>query len=105
MHEPAQRPQLWRYGKLAVGWLMLAGGAVTAPLPLPIGQAVAVVGGCLVLSESRWARRLVKRARVRYPGADRYIARHKPRLPAFVRQPLDRTEPPARFRHAARAAK
>jgi hypothetical protein len=42
--------------KLLIGWVMLIVGIITAPIPIPIGQVIALIGLSILVSESHWVK-------------------------------------------------
>ena len=87
--------------KLAVGWFLLVVGIITAPLPLPIGQAIALVGLAILVHESIWVRDQAIRLRRRNPRLCGSLNRLKRRLPGFLRRVIESTDP-AMSQRAAR---
>jgi hypothetical protein len=64
------RPRLDRIKQTALiytGFAVIAAGVVVAPLPGPLGLPVMVLGGAIVLRNSRHSRRLFVRLHRRYP--------------------------------------
>ena len=79
--------------KLVLGWIMFIGGVITAPLPLPIGQFVALVGLSLLISESQWVKTKMQKLRKRLPYLGRQLQRMHPYLPRFLKKVVDDTDP------------
>lgn len=86
--------------KLAVGWLLVLIGLITAPLPLPLGQLVTLVGLSLLISESYAIRMFTRKLRRNYPILNRLMDRVKPYMPAFLKSTIDETDP----RHLSQVA-
>jgi hypothetical protein len=79
--------------KLILGWIMLIGGIITAPLPLPIGQFIALIGLSLLISESIWVKIKMQKMRRRMPIIGRQLTRMHPYLPKFLKKVVDDTDP------------
>lgn len=99
------RTRILRYARLWAGWCLVVVGAITAPTPLPIGYVLIVFGLAILVHESRFVRRGVRRLRARYPRAESWLLRAKHYAPGFARRVIELTDPaPRRERAAARAA-
>ena len=83
----------WRAFRIALGFVLVVLGAVTAPTPVPIGLAMLGAGIAVLLVESRVARRALYAVRYRFPGLPRRLATAATRLPARMRRVLERTDP------------
>ncbi|PCI32903.1 MAG: hypothetical protein COB54_05815 [Alphaproteobacteria bacterium] len=79
--------------KLAVGWLLVLIGLITAPLPLPLGQLVTLVGLSLLISESYAVRMFTRKLRRNYPMLNGMMDRVRPYMPAFLKSTIDETDP------------
>lgn len=79
--------------KLIIGWILFIGGVITAPIPLPIGQFIALVGLSLLVSESHFVRRMIQGLRRKIPALSRQMERVKPHLPKFLQQVIEHTHP------------
>ena len=79
--------------KLVLGWLFFLFGLITAPLPLPLGQLVALIGLSLLVSESYMMRMFTRKIRRNYPWVSRMMDRIKPYLPGFLRSTIEDTDP------------
>ena len=79
--------------KLAVGWLFVLIGLITAPLPLPLGQLVTLIGLSLLLSESYAIRMFARKIRRNYPVISRMMERVKPYMPGFLKSTIEDTDP------------
>jgi len=88
-----KRPPLKRAMKLVIGWLFFLVGLITAPLPIPLGQLVALIGLSLLISESRMMRKFTQKIRRNYPRLDQMMEKVKPYLPAFLKNTIDETHP------------
>jgi hypothetical protein len=79
--------------KLLIGWLMLIVGIITAPIPIPIGQIIALIGLSILVSESHWVKTKMQRLRRRLPIIGRQLVRLHPYLPRFLKKVIDDTDP------------
>ncbi|MCK5425612.1 MAG: hypothetical protein KAI89_09575 [Emcibacter sp.] len=79
--------------KLAVGWLFVLIGIISAPLPLPLGQLLALVGLSLLVSESYSIRMFTRKLRRNYPLISRMMDRVKPYVPGFLKSTIEDTDP------------
>ncbi|MDG1994996.1 MAG: PGPGW domain-containing protein [Emcibacteraceae bacterium] len=79
--------------KLLIGWLMFIVGIITAPIPIPIGQIIALIGLSILVSESHWVKTKMQRLRRRLPIIGRQLARMHPYLPRFLKKVIDDTDP------------
>ncbi len=79
--------------KIAVGWLFVLIGLISAPLPLPLGQLVALVGLSLLVSESYAIRMFTRKLRRNYPIISRMMDRVKPYVPGFLKSTIEETDP------------
>jgi len=79
--------------KLFDSWVMLIAGIITAPVPLPIGQLVALIGLSILVSESRWIKTLMQKFRRRLPIIGRQLKRMHPYMPKFLKKVIDDTDP------------
>ncbi len=68
-------------------------GTITAPIPLPIGQIVALIGLSILVSESQWIKTKMQRTRRRLPAVGRQLQRMHPYLPRFLKKVIDDTDP------------
>ena len=58
---------------LLTGWLLLIGGVVLFPLPVPLGAPMLVAGFLVLARQSKTARRLIGRLRQRYPETSQWV--------------------------------
>lgn len=79
--------------KLLIGWLMLIGGIIIAPLPIPIGQFIALIGLSILVSESHWVKTKMQKFRRRLPMIGRQLQRMHPYMPKFLKKVIDDTDP------------
>ncbi|PHZ84519.1 PGPGW domain-containing protein [Paremcibacter congregatus] len=79
--------------KLAIGWLFFLIGLISAPLPLPFGQLLALIGLSLLVSESYMMRMFTRKVRRNYPRVSRMMDRVKPYVPGFLKTTIEDTDP------------
>jgi hypothetical protein len=79
--------------KILIGWIMLIVGIITAPIPLPLGQIVALIGLSILVSESPWVKTKAQKLRRNIPIFHRQLTRMKPYLPRFLKKVVDDTDP------------
>lgn len=79
--------------KLTLGWIMLIVGIITAPIPLPIGQIIALIGLSILVSESQWVKTKAQRLRRAIPIFHRQLTRLHPYLPKFLKKVVEDTDP------------
>ena len=79
--------------KLIIGWTMLIIGIITAPIPIPIGQIVALIGLSILVSESQWVKTKMQQLRRRLPIIGRQLMRMHPYMPRFLKKVIDDTDP------------
>ena len=79
--------------KLIIGWVMLIVGIITAPIPVPIGQIVALIGLSILVSESHWVKTKMQKLRRRLPIIGRQLMRMHPYMPGFLKKVIDDTDP------------
>ena len=78
--------------KLLIGWIMLIVGIITAPIPIPIGQIVALIGLSILVSESHWVKTKMQKLRRRLPIVGRQLMRLHPYMPQFLKKVIDETD-------------
>lgn len=79
--------------KLIIGWIMLIVGIITAPIPIPIGQIIALIGLSILVSESHWVKTKMQKLRRRLPIVGRQLMRLHPYMPQFLKKVIDDTDP------------
>jgi uncharacterized membrane protein YbaN (DUF454 family) len=90
---------------LALGWLLVAVGAVLtpAPVPIPLIGIVPLLVGCAILStNSKSFRRALQRLRQRFTFVSRWLEGVRHRMPQDVKTMIRRTNPRALLRLARR---
>jgi uncharacterized membrane protein YbaN (DUF454 family) len=86
---------------LVVGWLLLIGGLIITPMPIPIPLigVVPFLLGCAILSQhSKVFRRFLQYTRHRFEWFSRSIENTAHRMPQMVKQMIHRTSPKAHDR-------
>ena len=73
--------------------LIILGGAILAPTPIPIGWALILIGLSMLVHESKWVRKGIRRLRKRYPVLGRKLNQAKRYAPGFARRLIERTDP------------
>lgn len=79
--------------KLIIGWIMLIVGIITAPIPIPIGQIVALIGLSILVSESHWVKTNMQKLRRHLPIIGRQLMRMHPYMPRFLKKVIEETDP------------
>jgi len=88
---------------LVLGWLLLIGGIVITPMPIPIPLigVVPFLLGCAILSQhSKVFRRFLQYMRHRFEWLSRIMEGPAHRMPMMVKHMLRRTNPKAHVRLA-----
>lgn len=103
----AGMPALYRlnpaaFARLASGWLLVTGGAILTPLPIPVGLLMLSLGLLLLARDSRWMRRRLRALRGRHPRLSRRLTRLGGHVPAGLARLIRLTEPRRGPRHAER---
>ena len=86
---------------LIAGWLLLIGGLIITPMPIPIPLigVVPVLLGCAILSQhSKVFRRFLQYMRHRFEWLSRSIENTAHRMPQMVKHMIHRTNPRAHVR-------
>ena len=79
--------------KLFLGWVMMIVGIITAPIPLPIGKIVALIGLSILVSESLWVKTAAQKFRRKIPSLGRQLVRMHPYMPKFIKKVIEDTDP------------
>ena len=82
------------------GVILFLIGAVTAPMPLPIGVPLMAIGLSLLISTSKTAVRAVRAVRARFPWLDKRVVTLQGHVPGHLGRALKRTD--AARHHAVR---
>lgn len=72
---------------------MLIVGIITAPIPIPIGQLIVLIGLSILVSESHWVKTKMQKIRRRLPVIGRQLKRMHPYMPGFLKKVIDDTDP------------
>jgi hypothetical protein len=83
-------------GRLFVGWLLVIGGGILTPLPVPVGLLCLALGLALLANDSLWVRRRIRRLRARYPVFSERLAHAGRRAPRWLARAIRRTDPGAK---------
>ena len=79
--------------ELAVAWLLLVGGILITPLPLPVGILMLVPGVALLARRSRFVRQRIRVLCKRYPGFSEHLKRLEPKVNEAIARTLRETDP------------
>jgi flagellar biosynthesis component FlhA len=82
-----------RSAKLTLGILLILLGIMVLPLPIPLGLLSILIGLSILVSVVPAIRQWLMAARRRYRDTSSALERIKHRMPAFVRQLIDETNP------------
>lgn len=82
-----------RSAKAIAGTLLVIGGIIVTPLPIPFGVLMIVIGLSLLASSVPRIRDYLIALRRRYRDVSAKLNRIKNRLPAFARQLIEDTDP------------
>jgi hypothetical protein len=74
---------------LLAGWTLVLAGAVTFPLPIPIGLFLLTVGFAILIPNSRTLRRGVVFLKNKWPGFRSIYYSIRSRLPSSLQRKLD----------------
>lgn len=80
---------------VVVGSVLIALGAVTFFLPLPVGAVLLAAGAALLVASSPRVVRWLRRRRARHPAIDRELKKSTDKLPEPAGSLVRRTEPRA----------
>jgi hypothetical protein len=78
---------------LTGGWVLVAAGILTLPLPAPVSMPAITLGGLLLTRHSRLFRHGVAALRRRFPESSAALTRRGRRLPRPLRYIALRTDP------------
>lgn len=65
-------------GRQFAGWLLVVGGSILTPLPIPVGLLLLGLGLALLARDSRWIRRRLRGLLGRSPGLAERLRRLEP---------------------------
>lgn len=80
-------------GRLFAGWLLLIGGGILTPLPIPVGLLMMALGLALMARDSRRVRYWLRTLRERYPRFSDGLTRKAGRMPRWLARVIRRTDP------------
>ena len=78
---------------LALGWMLVVGGLLMTPLPLPIGLLMLVLGLTILARRSRVVRQRIRNLRARYPEFSERLRRLEPKVNETISRTLRETDP------------
>lgn len=88
--------ELSRIAIVLFAWMLFIGGIVITPLPLPVGQIMALVGLAILATEIRFVRQLCRRLRRRFPRLHIALSDRQKSLPSYLGRVVALTDPAAR---------
>lgn len=88
------------FARLTAGWLLVAGGAMLTPLPIPVGLLLLAIGLLLLARDSRWMRERLRALRRRYPSLSARLTQLARHAPAGLARLIRLTDPRRESRHA-----
>lgn len=77
----------------ALAIVLLVAGLILFPFPIPLGLPLIVIGLALLISSSDASAELMTRIRRRHPRLDATLRRAEPKIPAWLRAPIRKTDP------------
>jgi hypothetical protein len=80
-------------GRLFAGWVLILGGGILTPLPIPVGLVLLSLGLALLAQDSRWVRRRLRWLLGRYPAVSDRLRRMEPYCPGWLAGLLRRIQP------------
>lgn len=89
----ADKSMIKRSAQAVAGVLLVMFGIIVTPLPIPFGLLMILVGLSLLASSVPWVRQYLKALRQRYREFSGKLNRIKSKLPRFVRQLIEDTDP------------
>lgn len=84
------RMKVWR---LVLGWLLLIGGILVVPLPLPIGLLMFLGGLSILVVESKAVRHFVRYLRRKNRWLDKRLSQFTDKAPESLQAVLRQTDP------------
>lgn len=79
--------------RLFGGWLLVLGGGILTPLPIPVGLLLLGLGLALLARDNQGLRRAIRRLRARYPAFSTRLGRVGQRAPRWLARLIRLTEP------------
>jgi hypothetical protein len=83
------------HSMMTLGWFLLIFGLITAPIPLPIGQFIALIGLSILVSRSPRIQRGVQKLRRKFKPLDKgtaYLGKMR-YCPIFIQDVIQKTDP------------
>ena len=78
-----------------IGSVLVVGGAILAPTPIPIGLIMLTIGLALLAPYMPPMQRMVRAIRRKWPSIDRPLRRYRDKFPPIIRRTIDKTHPHA----------
>ena len=84
-----------------IGFVLLGAGVIVFPLPIPFGLLMICIGLILLIANSDWVARAVRKARIRWPRFNQILRRNGSKLPRRLYRILAATDPRRRPKEAS----
>lgn len=78
---------------ILAGSLLVIGGIIVTPMPLPLGIIMIIFGTSILVTELPLVRLYVRQLRKRFTSLSARLNRLKPHLPSFARRLIEDTDP------------
>ena len=78
---------------IAVTFVLIGGGLIILPLPIPLGAPMIAIGVTILISHSRTAARALMGLRLRSPRVNRAVHLLEIKAPETIARSLKRTRP------------
>lgn len=78
-----------------IGSVLVVGGAILTPTPVPIGLIMLTIGLALLAPYMPPIQRAVRAIRRKWPKINQSLLRHRHRFPPVIRMTIDKTHPPS----------
>jgi len=75
------------------GIILLLGGLVFLPLPIPLGVPMITIGLALLAPYVPFVQRGLRKVRTKWPAANEALMKYHPRMPAIIQRAIDKTHP------------
>lgn len=79
--------------RILAGSLLVIGGIIVTPMPLPLGIIMIIFGTSILVTELPLVRLYVRQLRKRFASLSARLNRLKPHLPSFARRLIEDTDP------------
>ncbi|MCA6062840.1 PGPGW domain-containing protein [Thalassolituus marinus] len=79
--------------RILAGSLLVIGGIIVTPMPLPLGIIMIIFGTSILVTELPLVRLYVRQLRKRFTSLSARLNRLKPHLPSFARRLIEDTDP------------